>query len=137
VWREERRHPPQIRRAPPVWRGDIRHFDRHDLPRWRNGYWRYTWHNNELAWWWIVGGFWYPYLVPQYPYPDPYVPYSPPVVIESRPVEPDPSTLLPAEPPAPMWYYCESAGAYYPYVSTCAEGWRSVPANPPAPVPAR
>ena len=29
------------------------------------------------------------------------------------------------------WYYCESARAYYPYVSECREGWRSVPAAPP------
>jgi hypothetical protein len=29
------------------------------------------------------------------------------------------------------WYYCESAKAYYPYVSACKEGWRTVPASPP------
>jgi hypothetical protein len=29
------------------------------------------------------------------------------------------------------WYYCESAKGYYPYVSACAEGWRTVPASPP------
>lgn len=31
------------------------------------------------------------------------------------------------------WYYCESATAYYPYVATCAEGWKLVPATPPPP----
>jgi hypothetical protein len=31
------------------------------------------------------------------------------------------------------WYYCESAKGYYPYVSECREGWRPVPAVPPAP----
>lgn len=32
--------------------------------------------------------------------------------------------------PAPMapsyWYYCASAGAYYPYVQACPEGWQRV-----------
>jgi uncharacterized protein DUF6515 len=52
----------------------------------------------------------------------------------------------PAAPPAPRapapaatapaaatgtWYYCESAKAYYPYVSECREGWRPVAATPP------
>jgi hypothetical protein len=31
------------------------------------------------------------------------------------------------------WYYCESAKGYYPYVNQCPEGWKSVPATPPAP----
>jgi hypothetical protein len=35
-------------------------------------------------------------------------------------------------PPAPAtWYYCDSAKTYYPYVSECREGWRTVPATPP------
>lgn len=37
-------------------------------------------------------------------------------------------------PPSQMpgtWYYCESAKGYYPYVSQCPEGWKSVPAAPP------
>ena len=33
--------------------------------------------------------------------------------------------------PGGNWYYCESAKAYYPYVSECKEGWRTVPATPP------
>lgn len=50
--------------------------------------------------------------------------------------------VLEAPPPAPasygapaptpgMWYYCDSARAYYPYVGQCPEPWRAVPANPP------
>jgi len=27
------------------------------------------------------------------------------------------------------WYYCQSAGAYYPYVGTCPEEWVPVPAG--------
>jgi hypothetical protein len=33
--------------------------------------------------------------------------------------------------PAGNWYYCDSAKSYYPNVSQCAEGWRTVPATPP------
>lgn len=29
------------------------------------------------------------------------------------------------------WYYCASAGNYYPYVRQCAEGWRAVQADLP------
>lgn len=57
------------------------------------------------------------------------------------PVEPEsaatpPPPAAPAAPPAPApaagtWYYCESAKAYYPYVGSCAEDWRKVPATPP------
>ncbi len=27
------------------------------------------------------------------------------------------------------WYYCPSAGAYYPYVQSCPEAWEPVPAS--------
>lgn len=38
-----------------------------------------------------------------------------------------------APPQAPgTWYYCDSAKLYYPYVAECKEGWRAVPATPPA-----
>lgn len=48
---------------------------------------------------------------------------------------PPPVVVIPAPPPllrAPerLWYYCDSAQAYYPYVQQCYEGWRAVPANP-------
>lgn len=32
-------------------------------------------------------------------------------------------------PPASYWYYCRSAGAYYPTVQSCAEAWVPVPAQ--------
>ena len=28
------------------------------------------------------------------------------------------------------WYWCVSARSYYPYVSSCAEGWQRVPPQP-------
>ena len=31
-----------------------------------------------------------------------------------------------AQPAPSYWYYCPSAGAYYPYVSSCPEGWLQV-----------
>ena len=46
---------------------------------------------------------------------------------------PPPAPAPQAAPPqAPgMWYYCDAARAYYPYVSTCPAGWRAVPASAP------
>lgn len=35
-----------------------------------------------------------------------------------------------ASPPDGYWYYCQSAGAYYPDVATCAEPWVPVPPRP-------
>lgn len=68
----------------------------------------------------VIGGagFWYPYAYP-YGY--------------------DSSLATPAynmPPPAPAWYYCEAAGVYYPYVTTCEGGWRVVPATPDQAYPA-
>jgi hypothetical protein len=109
------------------WHGDIRVFHRHDLPRWRAGRWIHGRHAGRLAWWWVVDGVWYAYPAPVYPYPDPYVP---PVVVTPPPaVVQAPSAVPPAQPG--NWYYCDSARAYYPYVSECPSGWRSVPATPP------
>jgi hypothetical protein len=38
---------------------------------------------------------------------------------------PDYSDYAPA--PSGYWYYCPSAGAYYPYVGSCPEAWVPVP----------
>ena len=60
----------------------------------------------------------------------------PPNYVEApqAPVPPVPQGAPPQAPAAPApatWYYCNSAKAYYPYVSQCPEGWRQVPAMPP------
>jgi Protein of unknown function (DUF3300) len=34
------------------------------------------------------------------------------------------------QPPESYWYYCASAGAYYPTASTCPEPWIKVPPRP-------
>jgi hypothetical protein len=34
------------------------------------------------------------------------------------------------QPPESYWYYCASAGAYYPTAFTCPEPWIKVPPRP-------
>lgn len=50
------------------------------------------------------------------------------VMVPSEPrvfVERD-GPAAPAVQPQQWWYWCQSAQGYYPYVSTCSEGWRRV-----------
>jgi hypothetical protein len=47
--------------------------------------------------------------------------YAPPPVVEAPPVY--------VEPGSGFWYYCPSAGAYYPSVPSCPEPWVPVPAS--------
>lgn len=54
------------------------------------------------------------------------------MAIDDEPKPPmvmSPIVVPPAAAPVGMWYYCASAGAYYPYVGICPEGWRAVPAR--------
>ena len=44
---------------------------------------------------------------------------------------PESTATTPPGPQPGMWYYCASANAYYPYVATCQEGWKVVPASAP------
>jgi hypothetical protein len=76
-----------------------------------------------------IGPYWgwpgpYPY---PYPYAYPYV-YGPPAVVVAPPpyVAPAPAAMVSA--PAQSWYYCDNPQGYYPYVASCAAGWRQVPA---------
>jgi hypothetical protein len=78
----------------------------------------------------IGGGLWYPaavYPYPYYAYPYGY-PYAYPYAYEGAPAQ---AYNMP--PPAQNWYYCDSAAAYYPYVTTCPGGWREVAPTPPQP----
>src|SRR5207237_6873459 len=50
---------------------------------------------------------------------------------EAAPQAPPPTA---AQAPA-VWYYCDSAKGYYPYVGQCPEGWKTVPASPPPGAP--
>ena len=49
------------------------------------------------------------------------------------PVQAAPQAAPPAAAPASpsVWYYCAPTKTYYPYVQTCAEAWKTVPASPP------
>jgi hypothetical protein len=115
--------------------GEMRHFNEHELRLWRGGRWLHARHDGRLGYWWIVGGVWYFYPQPVYPFPDPYVP---PMVVEQPPVmvAPQPPVVVQQQPPvtaapqAQNWYYCEDSKTYYPYVNTCASGWKQVPATP-------
>jgi hypothetical protein len=107
------------------WNGRIEHFHERDYRIWNGGHWEHGRHEGRYGWWWLAGGLWYFYPIPVYPYPDP---YAPPVVYVPQ-VAPQPAAPL-APPPAQYWYYCDSAGAYYPYAPACPSGWRAVPANP-------
>jgi hypothetical protein len=59
------------------------------------------------------------------------VPQEPRVYVERDEV-PVPAPAVP-QTPAQWWYWCASANAYYPYVSTCSEGWQRVPPQPVLP----
>jgi hypothetical protein len=115
----------ESRHAEGRWNGRIEHFHEHDYRTWYGGHWAHERHEGRYGWWWLAGGLWYFYPTPVYPYPDP---YAPPVVLAPQVAAPPVSPLAP--PPAQYWYYCDSAGAYYPYVPACPSGWRAVPANP-------
>ena len=53
----------------------------------------------------------------------------------AQPAPGAPPTAAPAAQAPGTWFYCDSAKGYYPYVSQCPEGWRSVPATPPPAAP--
>ena len=72
--------------------------------------------------WWGPGWWAAPYYYPYYPYYS--YPYYPPTVAE-------PPTYIGREPQMPstppgFWYYCQSAGGYYPTVQSCPESWLQV-----------
>ena len=66
----------------------------------------------------------FPYYYPAY-YPAPVVVQQPPVYIEQSP-----APMAQPSAPAGYWYYCASAGAYYPYVKECPTGWQRVAPQP-------
>jgi len=81
------------------------------------------------------GGYYYPWGPGPY-----YYPYPPavavPVPVPAQPqeyVEQGQSGAAPAQAAAGQqgasWYYCDDSKTYYPYVKSCASGWRPVPAQ--------
>lgn len=80
------------------------------------------------------GGWWGPYWGPGWYAPGPYV-YPPPVVVVPQEprvyVERDEAPAAAPAQPQQWWYWCASSRGYYPYVSTCSEGWQRVAPQPP------
>jgi hypothetical protein len=118
-------------------RGEIHHFHERDIHFWRGGNWYHGPYGGRVGWWWIVGGVYYYYPAPLYPYPDPYIPgpmvVAPPVVAAPPAVPapaPSPAQTVQAQNLPSVWYYCEASKTYYPYVSECPAGWKTVPATP-------
>jgi hypothetical protein len=91
------------------------------------GYWggpRVTFGFYGGPWYWGPGywgaGWGYPYGY--YPPTTVVVPSEPSVYVERDSVAPAAQQ---------WWYWCPSAKGYYPYVSTCPEGWQRVAPQPP------
>jgi len=82
-------------------------------------------------------GFGFPIVPAPWYYAPPPVVYAPPPVVYAPP----PVVVAPSQPayvsqPAQNWYYCDNPKGYYPYVATCKNAWRQVPAQPqPGPTP--
>ena len=70
---------------------------------------------------WFWDPWWY---TPLYPY---YNPFASHVTTQQTYIE-----LYAVPLQSGFWYYCHSAGAYYPGVAECAEGWEQVAPQPPA-----
>ena len=74
------------------------------------------WHGGVF----IGAGLYAPWYSWYGPYPS-YYPFAVPVTFEQQYVE---QYAVPLE--QGFWYYCRSAGAYYPGVAECPEGWEQV-----------
>lgn len=78
------------------------------------------------AWWWGYPYYYgYPYAYDYYVYPAPAIPESYPQGEMGPSAEVVPGPDAPTQGPLYM-NYCESAKAYYPKVTQCAEGWRFI-----------
>ncbi|OMG56432.1 hypothetical protein BJN45_02105 [Azonexus hydrophilus] len=76
-----------------------------------------------------VGVFFGPVWSPFW-YPSPWPYYPPPIVVAPAPPPPPPVYIEQssgnAEATGDYWYFCHSARAYYPAVTTCPEDWLPV-----------
>ena len=80
-------------------------------PDWNGGHWYRGQHRNVNGVWWVHQDNWTYY--PQY---------------DNQP----PITNIPHPPTqTPWYYYCPSAGLFYPNVTICQTGWQLVPTIPP------
>ena len=65
-------------------------------------------------------------------YPPAYYPYAPYAAWPAPVVRQEPQVYIERQSSSPpgYWYYCKSAGEYYPGVPSCPEPWIKVPAAP-------
>ena len=99
---------------------------------WRSGHWEHgrLRGGGRAVWWWAAGPPLYYYPTPVYPYP---YAYSYPYPYAYSPAY---DHGVPPPPSVSYWYYCDAAGGYYPYVTQCPGGFRTIaPSDPNAPAP--
>jgi hypothetical protein len=89
----------------------------------------YAWsHGHGRVFIGVGPGFWWGPPYPYYWYPPP---YYPPVVVQPQPQVYVQQAPAPPSAPPGEWYYCQSAGGYYPQVQSCPEPWVRVPPRNP------
>ncbi len=87
------------------------------------GHHHYGHHGAHFSLW--LGPLWYPAYAYRHYYP---YQHETAVIVEERTVYVErPASAAPA---GSWWYYCESAGGYYPDVASCPKGWVKVPPRP-------
>ncbi|OQX20793.1 MAG: hypothetical protein BWK76_00290 [Desulfobulbaceae bacterium A2] len=86
-------------------------------------------HHGGAGFWWAVAGITgLAIATSALSQPEPVV--AAPVYYTTPPVVTQPQTVV-AQPSQTYWYYCDDSQSYYPHVTTCPSGWRTVPATPP------
>jgi len=85
-------------------------YFRPHLQEWSHGRWFHGNNAGRFGWFWIVGGVYFFYALPQYPFPNPTVP---PGYYDEH-----------------YYYFCADYNQYYPYIAICPQGWTMVPVNP-------
>lgn len=121
---------------------DYGHWNEHEREIWRGGIWRQEEYMGRVGYWWIAGGQRYFFENPVYPYPTvvPVIAYELPIAAPEPVIVQQPVVI---ERPAPRfqpqtaqsWYYCDNPPGYAPYITSCASGWRAVPAQMASPPP--
>jgi hypothetical protein len=83
-------------------------------------WWGWGWPYAAYPYWGYYGA---PYAYYPPPYPGPAGAQEPQTYAQAAP---EPAPAAPEQPKA-YWYYCASAGAYYPTAPSCPEVWIKVP----------
>ncbi|MGZ8992545.1 MAG: hypothetical protein ACXW16_00855 [Burkholderiaceae bacterium] len=90
---------------------------------WGPGYWGPGYWGPGYGYGYAAPGYWGPPAVVYAPVQEPRVW----VEKDAAPTTPTPAPSASTDPNAQQWWYwCVSSQGYYPYVSSCAEGWQRV-----------